>query len=303
MSGTLGGIGSALQGATALAGYVLGNNTSTTSNTNGVTGNQQSVTTNVTDQQVSSASPIALDMLQKIAQLAINNSQDPTKTQGLIQGILQQAGDAMTTIFGKAAQSGVYNSSATNTQTNDVLSRATADAATAVLGYQTSQEQIAANAANNLASATAIKTDTASTAVHSESATQTASTTQSKSKSGMSVVCTWMHNNNMLSTKRYYLVTKDFLAKPWYHQAGYHIVAHYFLKALNKNSKSFLSKFLISLFYARTEYVCALHNLQGAKKTWKGKLALGFVWSICALPAIYVYLKSKFNFNSGMKTI
>src|ERR1700749_1731928 len=127
------GIGSALTGATQLAQYVIGMNSSTNSNTNGSGTSSSDVNTSVSDDTSSdtktntasastthsetdtsnvvqnSTDPGVISMLRNLASTAFSNSTDPSKTTGLLSGIIQQAGDAMTSIFGAQRNSGLYN--------------------------------------------------------------------------------------------------------------------------------------------------------------------------------------------------
>lgn len=290
------GIGSIASAAVNLAEYVIGTNS-----TNTVTGNSSSNTSSYADTNVSSSSdttsttntssnqtttnsadPGVIQTLKDLASTAISNSTDPTKTQGLLSGILQSANDAMTSVFGNQKQAGVYDSSATASQTGDILSRAAAQAASSILGYDTSQQQIAGTALNQLLGATAVQnvnanststtdtnqTQSASTVVSGNTSSNATSTQTTKSSSGMSVVCTWMHMYDMLSTRDYVRVMKDFKrAYPWYSRAGYITMATPMVRWLEQDCTSRKSRAVLALFGSRTRYVCGERTI----KNWAAK--------------------------------
>lgn len=298
----------------------------TTVFTDTTTGSTGTTKTSGTSKTVGSADADVIATMKGLVNTAIYNSTDEEKTRGLITGILQNAGDAMKGIFGKQTQAGIYNSSATASMNNDIMSRAAADAAGAVLGYRVSQQNIAATVLDSLAKATATsetntstQTDTMNTSrtsgtqrtVGKESTFQQTNAVQdnrvaydndqdlrsfsigggnTKGRSGglVSVICTWMYANGQMSTRRYAAVTADFVKKPFYQQKAYRAVAAPLYSYLERTEgKGVISALIIELFRARTEYVCALAKVKGCKLTAWGWIARALVTSICFLPALW----------------
>lgn len=269
--------------------------------------NKNTITSGVTTSK-STADPGAIAMLRALATTAIGNSENPDATTGLLKGILQTAGDAMTKVFGQQSQAGLYNSSATAAQNNDILSRAGADAASAILGYKTNEQSIASGALDSILKATGQTTtntysDTASAdntgqitsavagtisdnkqnssnVTVGESATQSSSKTQQKGLLN-SVVCTWMFKHGFLSRQRYFVVITDFRTKPLHHQLGYIYTVAPLVRELNRDRTSLISRAVLWLFTHRTEYVCALHELPGCSRTWKGLISRAIVAAAC----------------------
>lgn len=346
------GIGGVAAAAVDLTKYILGVNTTTKMDTSGSTNssavtssNADTTVTSDTDTDVStrgssntstsnfqqtdtntktnnfvqnSADPGVISSLKNLASQAISNSNDPDKTTGLLKGILQTAGDAMSAIFGQQKQTGLYNSSATQSQNNDILSRAAADASQAILGYRTGQQQLADTALNQLLAATSTQqttgnvstqsitqgntfsdtetADNTATRQHNQASTQVqgASTTDqfakydqktnTSSSTGMSIVCTWMFQNKLLSPRKYYVSTEDLCRKPWYIQKGYLVAAAPLVSILKMSHTMRLSRGIISIFSARTEQVCASRGLRDCKKSYYGWFARSLVASYCFLP-------------------
>ncbi len=362
--GLLSGVGSALSGATDLAKFVLGSNSTTTtsgsgtgttnannsastqvqSETDTVSGTQSTSHTyqdiltgsETTSHNVSSnviantADPGVIASLKALAQTAIDNSNDPSKTTGLLSNILQQAGDAMTAIFGQQKQAGVYNSSATAALNNDVISRAAATAAQAVLGYQTTEQGIASDALSKLLAATSVQTQTGEQTGYSstkgeqitDSTTNMGSLTQTQvkdsantytqgassgtssntsqqtsqqSSGGLSIVCTWMMKHELLSRRKYYLSMVDFIKKPWYVHRGYLVVAAAMIRELERDSNSFVSRLILAVFRARTDYICALSGEKGCKKSFLGWGARALVATLCTPSSLYFWCQHVAN--------
>ena len=228
----------------------------------------------------------------------------------------------MTQIFGLQKQSGIYNSASAANQNNDIMSRAAADAATAVLGYQTSEQQLAESSLKELLAATATSSttsgsnsqsttntssdsltttqnqETANTVVNSNAAAQTTSTTQSKSKSGMSVVCTWMVNNDKLSLRRYYIVSSDFNQKNRFKKYGYLTIAQPMVQILEADHTTRLAAAILWLFTNRTEYVCCEYGLKHTRKTWKGFVSVGVVAALSTPAGLWMWLCEKLRKES-----
>lgn len=287
------------------------------------------VSTNTFNQISNSADPGVIAMLKQLAGTAISNSTDPSKTTGLLSGILQSAGDAMAAVFGQQKQAGVYNSASAQSVNNDILSRASADAAQAILGYKTGQQTLADTALNQLLGATSVQTTRGSSNQHTSNlvdqfTSNTVATDMdeftsqiqqtrgqtinnvsthaagdaisivnqtSKSSTKASVVCTWMYSRKMLSARRYIIVTEDLRRKTWYVQKGYLLGAAPLVRQLQRSPTSLLSKLIISLFSARTEYVCSMKGLRGCKKTLYGGVARFLIACYSASPSIYILLK------------
>lgn len=290
-----------------VADATTSNSLDVTSNSNASWTNTASGT-NTSSTTSASADPGVIATLKALASTAIGNSTDPSKTTGILSGFLQSAGDAIGAIFGQQSQAGIYNSASTKVESNDVLSRASADAASAVLGYKTSQEQIAASALGQLLQATATTksntqtnqassvasgsvTDTTvgSTKAATDTNIQVAGTkggtiSNSDTQTGISVVCTWMYRNGMLDRKKYVLVSRDFAAKPSYIIQGYLTTVHPLLKKVQKKETSLVSKATLAVFRARTDYICG-------EKYFGGWCARAIVAIGCAPASLYFFLK------------
>jgi hypothetical protein len=122
------------------------------------------------------------------------------------------------------------------------------------------------------------------------------STTQvsSSGKSGMSVVCTWMHENGLLPKKDYVFITADFLAKPFYQQKAYWLVAAPLVAHLKATQgKGFISNLILETFRRRTDYVLADRGIRGKELTGKGWRARALVAIICFFPALYYLVREK----------
>lgn len=312
--------------------------TATTNVTDTTTGSETDTNSSTSDSHTvqNSTDPGVVAMLRSLAQSAINNSTDPSKTTGILSGIIQQAGDAMTSIFGAVRNSGLYNSASGLSQTNDVLSRAGADAASAILGYQTGQQNIADTALNQLGGflSSITTTDNSSTsgksvtsgftnttsataqATGSDTSTntvqelgthvvgQTINTSQSQQQSsqskGMSVVCTWMHRNSLLSTRKYAIATDDLGRMPWYVRKGYFTFAGPLVSILEKDHTNRISRAIISLFTARTNQICALRDKRGGcKKSLYGAFARLVIASLCFPFCLFFLLIHMKNFLIG----
>lgn len=283
------------------------------------------VTTNNSSTQAS-ADPDVIANLKQLAQTAINNSTDTSKTTGLISGILQTAGDAMTSIFGDQKQAGIYSGSTATVLANDTNARATADAASAVLGYQQGQQQIAGTALNQLLAATAtsstssrsdvntnmdqLTTDQSQTSgttttgytglTTSETDAQTHSTsnsnqnqntssstqTQSSGSSSASIVCTWMFRHGLLKRVDYYNSMQQFHRKGQYTRRGYLIFAMPLVMELDRDQGSYFSKLILWTFLNRTNYVCG-------RKSWQGAVAVCLVILGTLFPGLYLIAKEK----------
>lgn len=293
--------------------------------TQDVKGTSDQLTTNDSVTKAS-ADPDVIANLKQLAQTAINNSTDTSKTTGLISGILQTAGDAMTSIFGQQKQAGIYNGSTATVLANDTNARATADAASAVLGYQQGQQQIAGTALNQLLAATAsssthstsdvaLNTDQLTTNQSTTSSQQTTGTTsttdtstdaqthatsnanqnqnvastsqtQSQGSSSASIVCTWMYNHQMLKRVDYYNSMQQFHKKGQYTRRGYLIFAKPLVAELIRDQASIFSQVIIWLFLNRTNYVCGRKSLSGFISCWL--VILG-----CLPPGLYLIAKEQ----------
>jgi hypothetical protein len=229
-----------------------------------------------------SADPDVIANLKSLAAQAMSNANDPTKTQGLISGILQSAGDAMTSIFGAQKAAGGYAGGTSQVLTNDTNARATADAASAVLGYQTNEQTLASDALGKLLTATsttdvlnntnstsqtaADSIQNASTTTHSTSVANqdTATTTSSTSKSSSSIVCTWMTKNGYLDRRDYLESMRQFQLKGEYTKRGYKLFAAPLVAELERDRNSWKSQAIRWVFSNRTNWVCGRRNWKGA---------------------------------------
>lgn len=168
-----------------------------TSDTTGVTNYATTDTSGFTQ---NSADPGVIATLKNLAQTAISNATDPNKTTGLISNIIQQAGDAMTSIYGQQNEAGLYDSAATTDQTNDILSRAAADVAPSILSYQSGQEQLADTALSQLLTATSNQTTGTTSASNSGSTTVNNSSWQNLSNTLTTAIQNLVSNSSTLST-------------------------------------------------------------------------------------------------------
>lgn len=146
-----------------------GGTTSSSGNTNQ---NQSQDQTQVTTTN-KSADPGTLAALLGIAQNASNNAQNPDITAQIVNNIFKQSAEAFAPTIGSAASTGLYNTSTLGLLSNDARARATAQAASSVLNFQTSQQQIANNALSSVLSATGSSTSTTAVAGKTTTATQT----------------------------------------------------------------------------------------------------------------------------------
>lgn len=301
----IGGPYGALAGAAVgIIGSLLGQQSSGTSDTTTSVNSTNTANSSVTESNSSStksftqagADPGVIAMLKQLASTALSNSEDPSKTTGLLTGILQQAGDAIGSIFGKQSQAGIYNSSSTNIQNNDILSRAGADAAQAILGYQTTEQGVANTALSQLLQATA--TSTVQTDAQTSGSSQTTGTSTVKSQntgtvanqqsSGMSIVCTWMFKRGLLDRQEYLISTMDFGKKPIHHIYGYIAAILPIMWLLKKYPNSYFAKIIVKLFQARTEYICSMYYLKGCEKKVSGFLARLLIASWC-FPVAFIF--------------
>jgi hypothetical protein len=321
--------GGVAQAAVQLMQYVIGTNTTTSSNNTTATSSNLNATTNVTSNDVTSTNsdvntasnsstntsqtttsqnttdPGVVASMKSLAQAAITNSTNPAATQGLMTSFIQNATDAMTAVFGTAQQAGVYNSSSANVQNNDILSRATADAAQAVLNYQTSEQGIADTTLNQLGQLLSGNTTTTNTASNTSSDVnqQTASTTDendsattsvnevgsstskqaasSSSNTGMSVICTWMYENNRMQMRDYiFSFDYDFKRLSILRASSYVYGAKPLVRHLEKTrGTSWFSLLIMWLMTQRTKYVLSFFPHLRYKRTWKGRFASWIVTS------------------------
>lgn len=107
------------------------------------------------------SSDASIASAQSLLDQANNNSVDGSKTSGLVQNILTQAALTFAPNLTKAPTAGIYNATSTGLLQGNAEAQATAQAAGAVLNYQTQQQNLAAQASSNLLQAT--KTTTGST--------------------------------------------------------------------------------------------------------------------------------------------
>jgi hypothetical protein len=285
----------ALNSAVGLAQFIMGSNTTTNTVTNGSGTTDVATSVEASSNTKLGADPDVIAALKTLAGTAVSNSTDNNQVRDLLAGILQKAGDAMSTVFGKQSQAGLYNSSSTASQNSDIMARAAADAATAILGYKTTQQTLAGTTYNQLANITQTKSDIAKTNTTSHAAVVNNSTnTQTTEKAGVSMVCTFMHRNKLLDSKRYVTSTKDFIKRPWYVKSGYLVIARPLVTLLEKNHTTFLAGLIMWIFAARTEYICSKYKLPGCTRKLSGCLAANLVICACFFPAVWLIFKSYF---------
>jgi hypothetical protein len=320
MPGTaLSGAGSLISAVGNLFGSSSSGQTGTTSSsrtsaqaTSATTATQQgNTTTTGQSSTVNSADPAVIALMKQLAGTALNNSDNALEqTQGLIAGLFQNAKDSFASVFGNQGAAGIYDSSSTEVQENATMARTTADAAQAVLNYQTTEQGIGSSALQDLLQATSTSsvntnqvqstdtTQTQDTAQSQLTNTKSAGTTQTNQNSGKaSVVCTYMYKHGMTPKDQYQVVSKHFIfhytkwARFAYLYWGYKLV-----KIIEQNPTSSFSRFILWLFANRTEYICAQQGLNGTKKTWKGLLAKTLIYYYCAPLGFYVFFKDVFNY-------
>lgn len=282
----------ALNSVVGLASAIAGSNTTSNVVTNG-----KGTTTTDSLAETSSltklgADPEVIAALKALAAQAVSNSTNSNNTNDLLSGILQKAGDAMTGTFGRQKQSGLYNSSSTIVQNNDIMSRAAADAAQAILGYRTSQQTLAENTYKQLADITATKSDAAVAKTHSEVIATNESTSQkTEQKAGLSMICTFMHKKKLLSNRKYITSTRDFMLRPWYVRAGYLVIARPLVAMLERGHDGIFAKMVMKIFAARTDYICSKYNIADCHVTPFNWLANAIIICACFFPALWLLIK------------
>jgi hypothetical protein len=126
-------------------------------------------------------------------------------------------------------------------------------------------------------------------------------TSSSSGKSGLSVVCTWMHDRCLLTPRKYYIVSEDLWEKPLWQQFGYLWVGQRLVKILNTYPGSWRARAIISIFGARTDYVCSLHYpYHIGKKSIYGWIARALVACMCTPSSLY-YLALKRIWTLALK--
>ena len=310
----------ATQSASATEGVSETSSTGTT--TNSTTGSQTTVNNNTV---VNSSDPAVVAALKSLANEALSNSSNAAgNTSGVVSGIFQSALDSLSSVFGQQAQSGVYNSQSTGVQESNAAARATADAASAVLGYQTQQEGIASGALTSLLSALGTQTTQGTSTTTSNSlstqisnllsetlnasvtqGTQTTQGTQDvqyqstqKQQHGMSVVCTYMRSTGEMHYDNYIIIQDHYNNHYSDHgRKAYLFWAAPLVKQLRRHPKSKLSIFIKKLFSTRTDYVC--NKLTGFpvlnnKEKRIGFISYWFVHIMCIPPGL-IYLMNNLS--------
>lgn len=181
------------------AGTTDQSNTGTSTSTS--TGTTASTGTSTT---ASDAGSIALS--KGVAAQALSNSEDATKTTGLVDNIIKQAAIAFAPTRVATNNSGSYNSTSTEMLADNARALATGQAAGAVLNYQTAQQQIANSAAGDLLNATKTTSNsgestTAGTTVGGSTSDTTGSNTQNTSGSTNTVSDTNQSTNTDTSAR------------------------------------------------------------------------------------------------------
>jgi len=282
--------------------------TQSSQNTTGLsTTTNNSTTINTADAQ-------GIATLRQLINSALVNSTNTDQTNSLVAGIFQSAKDAFASTFGTQAASGLYNSSTTGVLASDAEARATADAASAVLGYQTQEQQIANQGLQQLLAVTGISStsgtsvtqqsqdttgtstseavsntqQTNATVQNQKEAQQSTSTTQ---QSKGTLICTWMINHGMMDTRVYCRISKQFYRDySRFGRASYHFWAELLVKFLENNSKSWQSKIILYIFNERSNYVNACENKHDGKKKLTGFLCKKLVYCVCFPVGIFIYL-------------
>jgi len=112
--------------------------------------------TNSSSQTVNSANPdvIATDLSLAQGEIANANGTGTINTNNLVNNIFTQALNAFAPVLGQATQSGVYNSASVASQATNAEALATGQAASAVLGFDTTEQQQAGGILGQLLTAT-----------------------------------------------------------------------------------------------------------------------------------------------------
>ena len=282
LGSTLGGIGSLLQGV----GSLLPTQTSgyTTAWGNGTAKNNSTLTT--VGKVTNSADPEVIASLKSLVGQEEKNATDPNATANLVAGIFQNAKDAFASVFGQGGAAGVYNSATTQQLGADASARATADAASAVLTYQTNEQQLAGSQLGSLLSATATQSsDTTATGQQTTDTTQWSHSQNagSSGKSLGSVICSRMWSLGKIGMKDFALVHQHFdRSYPDWAKVGYQITVWPLFKEISRNPESVISRAGMRLFAARINYII------GKDRSWKGFLATKFIFLACC-PAAFLF--------------
>lgn len=156
----------------AISPILLGTGKTSAGNNTSSSSDQSSDQTSTTQKN---ADPGTLAALLGIAQNASDKAQNPDITNQIVQNIFQQSAQAFAPTAGAAASTGLYNTSTLGLLSDNARAQATTQAASAVLNFQTSQQQIAQNSLTSVLNATGSSTTT------SKAATQTANAGQGTS--------------------------------------------------------------------------------------------------------------------------
>lgn len=328
----LGGAASLITSVASLFGTSGSSNTTSNSNATQSSNQTAKSTTNATQSSsglqsitniidtltnsktVNSADPEVIATLKGLVNSALGNSTGGGASS-VVSGIFQQAKDSFASVFGQQGASGLYNSSTAGVLASDAQARATADAASAVLGYQTQEQGIANSGLQELLQATATSstagssttnqqqstsqtnktsaTSTTDQANESNTAAHQAGTSSTDQSSGFgSVICTWMTRNGYLDHKRHRYVSVHFLKTySKYAIAAYRDMAAPCVKELERDINSRLSKTIMWMIWNRTEYVCAEMGMIGPQKTLKGLLCKKLVYCCCLPRGLYILAK------------
>jgi hypothetical protein len=274
--------------------------------------------TSTSNSVINSSNPAVVAALEALVSTATTNANNATSNAaGVVSGLLQSAQDSFASVFGQQGASGVYNASSTQIQENNTIARTAADAASAVLGYQTQEQQIAASGLNQLLTALGTQTTLGSTKSNTDTTTltsgnvdvtnlfsglsygktntsQNSSTdTHSNSNTASTIVCTEMLTHGLMQRKEYVTVHAHY--KEHYSDHGkkaYHFWGRRIVSKLRRDRTSKVSRFLLSLFSARTNFVC--WRLTGVPPLSGARIILGFLayWfiHICCIPPGFIYL-------------
>lgn len=302
--------------AGSLARALIPTNTTTTTSGTGSSSTSVDQTTSVSakDHAVTSTAmgidPEILQMLKDLATQAFSNSNDSNKTKDLVGGIVQSAIDAVSGIFGKQQASGAYDNSSTTAQNDNIISRASADAAAAVLGYQSNQEQVANDVLGKAAAATSVQTVTkdeaasTDTTVNGTTDQNTTSQSVSSSKGGASIICTYLNAIGIIPDRYYVITAREFKKYPISAQRGYLMLAKYLLKHLKRRPTSVFSKIIVYLFVTRTMQMCAEQQVRNVKSSWQGKMSKWVIATAVFFPGLYCWIDAqveKFCTKYGLK--
>jgi hypothetical protein len=255
------GIGSSLQGIGSFLIDLFGANSSQNSTTN----SNQTQTVTGTNTQTGTANPLLQNLLTAFSKTATGNAEDNSVTNNLVQNIFRQAKIAFAPVSQQANSSGIYGGSTLFDLGANAQAAAVGQAAQAVLGYKTTEQQLATSDITSLLPYT-------STSVTTPNITTKAagtSTTQAQGNAGGvlgSVICTALMRDGIIDRKDWYDSVVKFRQGWQWGIPGYYLFAIPVTCWLVKreNRKTLRYWLIARIFKKRTQFVV------GSKYTAEG---------------------------------